>query len=156
MHSRNSAIKDLFPYGFSIHHAGMLRCDRNLVEKLFSEGMINVLVCTSTLAWGVNLPAHAVIIKACTLLFKLIFLFFCCQRLSALRLAASRFAALRLAASHLAASRLAASRLAASCRLFFLVLCQLHFAFRHLYNHLQPFVRILCPCSSWPQEMWEM
>ncbi|XP_040076297.2 activating signal cointegrator 1 complex subunit 3 [Ixodes scapularis] len=63
MHSRNSAIKDLFPYGFSIHHAGMLRCDRNLVEKLFSEGMINVLVCTSTLAWGVNLPAHAVIIK---------------------------------------------------------------------------------------------
>ncbi|EEC18159.1 activating signal cointegrator 1 complex subunit 3, helc1, putative, partial [Ixodes scapularis] len=59
MHSRNSAIKDLFPYGFSIHHAGMLRCDRNLVEKLFSEGMINVLVCTSTLAWGVNLPAHA-------------------------------------------------------------------------------------------------
>lgn len=63
MRSRNGAIKDLFPYGFSIHHAGMLRADRNLVEKLFSEGTINVLVCTSTLAWGVNLPAHAVVIK---------------------------------------------------------------------------------------------
>lgn len=63
MQSRNSAIKELFPYGFSVHHAGMLRSDRNLVEKLFSEGLINVLVCTSTLAWGVNLPAHAVVIK---------------------------------------------------------------------------------------------
>lgn len=61
--SRNSALRDLFPYGFAVHHAGMLRGDRNLVEKLFSEGLINVLVCTSTLAWGVNLPAHAVVIK---------------------------------------------------------------------------------------------
>jgi len=41
----------------------MLRQDRNLVERLFSEGLIKVLVCTATLAWGVNLPAHAVIIK---------------------------------------------------------------------------------------------
>lgn len=47
----------------SVHHAGMLRSDRNLVEKYFSEGLIKVLVCTSTLAWGVNLPAHAVIIR---------------------------------------------------------------------------------------------
>lgn len=36
---------------------------RNLVEKYFAEGAIKVLVCTATLAWGVNLPAHAVIIK---------------------------------------------------------------------------------------------
>jgi replicative superfamily II helicase len=33
------------------------------VEKLFSEGHIKVLVSTATLAWGVNLPAYAVIIK---------------------------------------------------------------------------------------------
>lgn len=38
-------------------------CYRNLVEKYFAEGAIKVLVCTATLAWGVNLPAHAVIIK---------------------------------------------------------------------------------------------
>lgn len=44
----------------------MLRQDRNLVERLFSEGLIKVLVCTATLAWGVNLPAHAVIIKVGT------------------------------------------------------------------------------------------
>ena len=41
----------------------MLRSDRSMVEDLFSRGLIKVLVCTATLAWGVNLPAHAVIIK---------------------------------------------------------------------------------------------
>ena len=61
--SRNRQLQELFPAGFGIHHAGMLRSDRNLVEKFFSQGLIKVLVCTATLAWGVNLPAHAVIIK---------------------------------------------------------------------------------------------
>lgn len=53
-----------FLFRFAVHHAGMLRSDRNLVEKYFAEGYIKCLVCTATLAWGVNLPAHAVIIKA--------------------------------------------------------------------------------------------
>ena len=61
--SRNRQIRELFSSGFSTHHAGMLRSDRNLVEKLFAEGLIRCLVCTATLAWGVNLPAHAVVIK---------------------------------------------------------------------------------------------
>ncbi|APA06914.1 hypothetical protein SS1G_04434 [Sclerotinia sclerotiorum 1980 UF-70] len=56
-------LKDLLPYGFGIHHAGMNRPDRTSVEELFHEGLIQVLVCTATLAWGVNLPAHTVIIK---------------------------------------------------------------------------------------------
>ena len=56
-------LKDLLPYGFGIHHAGMTRADRSSVEDLFTDGMIQVLVCTATLAWGVNLPAHTVIIK---------------------------------------------------------------------------------------------
>ncbi|CAG0888066.1 unnamed protein product [Darwinula stevensoni] len=61
--SKNKLLNDLFPHGLATHHAGMLRSDRNLVEKYFREGYIQVLVCTATLAWGVNLPAHAVIIK---------------------------------------------------------------------------------------------
>ncbi|KAI1863835.1 uncharacterized protein JN550_009333 [Neoarthrinium moseri] len=56
-------LKDLLPYGFGIHHAGMSRPDRSDVEDLFEKGLIQVLVCTATLAWGVNLPAHTVIIK---------------------------------------------------------------------------------------------
>ncbi|XP_052868650.1 activating signal cointegrator 1 complex subunit 3 [Anopheles cruzii] len=61
--SRNKQLADLFQSGLAMHHAGMLRQDRNLVEKYFAEGFIKVLCCTATLAWGVNLPAHAVIIK---------------------------------------------------------------------------------------------
>ena len=49
----------------------MLRQDRNLVERLFSQGLIKVLVSTATLAWGVNLPAHAVIIKVSINMFVL-------------------------------------------------------------------------------------
>jgi pre-mRNA-splicing helicase BRR2 len=56
-------LKDLLPYGFGIHHAGMSRPDRTSVEDLFADGAIRVLVSTATLAWGVNLPAHTVIIK---------------------------------------------------------------------------------------------
>lgn len=41
----------------------MIRSDRNEVESAFKMGVIKVLVCTATLAWGVNLPAHGVIIK---------------------------------------------------------------------------------------------
>ena len=60
---QNLELKDLLPYGFGIHHAGMVRMDRTLVEDLFTARHIQVLVSTSTLAWGVNLPAHTVIIK---------------------------------------------------------------------------------------------
>ena len=61
--TRNRDLRDLFERGLGIHHAGMVRHDRLLTEKLFESGHIRVLCCTATLAWGVNLPAHAVIIK---------------------------------------------------------------------------------------------
>ena len=41
----------------------MLRSDRNFVQKAFADGHVRVLCCTATLAWGVNLPAHAVVIR---------------------------------------------------------------------------------------------
>ncbi|KAG8920164.1 hypothetical protein FRC01_000892 [Tulasnella sp. 417] len=61
--SRNREMKELFDQGFGIHHAGMLRADRNMMERMFEARAIKVLFCTATLAWGVNLPAHAVLIK---------------------------------------------------------------------------------------------
>lgn len=61
--AKNVDLKDLLPYGFAIHHAGMTLSDRRLVEDLYENRKIQVLVSTATLAWGVNLPAHAVIIK---------------------------------------------------------------------------------------------
>lgn len=60
---KNADLKDVLTYGMAIHHAGMARTDRELVEDLFADGHIAVLCTTATLAWGVNLPAHAVIIK---------------------------------------------------------------------------------------------
>lgn len=62
-HARARELRDLFAGGFGTHHAGMSRSDRNLMERMFSEGLIKVLCCTATLAWGVNLPAAAVVIK---------------------------------------------------------------------------------------------
>jgi activating signal cointegrator complex subunit 3 len=61
--SRSQEVQQLFERGMGVHHAGMLRPDRTLVEQLFEAGLIKVLCCTATLAWGVNLPAHTVIIK---------------------------------------------------------------------------------------------
>ncbi|KHN98212.1 activating signal cointegrator 1 complex subunit 3 [Metarhizium album ARSEF 1941] len=61
--SRAKDIRDLLSKGIGIHHAGMARADRNLMERLFGEGVLKVLCCTATLAWGVNLPAAAVVIK---------------------------------------------------------------------------------------------
>jgi pre-mRNA-splicing helicase BRR2 len=53
--AKNADLKDVLPYGFAIHHAGMAREDRELVEDLFADRHIAVLCCTATLAWGVNL-----------------------------------------------------------------------------------------------------
>lgn len=60
---KNPKLKDILPYGFGIHHAGLSKEDRSTVEDLFAQGHLRVLVSTATLAWGVNLPAHTVIIK---------------------------------------------------------------------------------------------
>ena len=61
--TKGRELRELVPKGFGTHHAGMPRSDRNRVEQLFAQGHINVLCCTATLAWGVNLPAAAVVIK---------------------------------------------------------------------------------------------
>ncbi|KAH3668467.1 hypothetical protein OGAPHI_002221 [Ogataea philodendri] len=61
--NKNKDMRELFQNGFGAHHAGMLRSDRNLTEKMFLSGSIRVLCCTATLAWGVNLPAAVVIVK---------------------------------------------------------------------------------------------
>ena len=49
--------------GIAYHHAGVDPFDRRLVEEAFGSGSISCLCATSTLAMGVNLPSHLVIIK---------------------------------------------------------------------------------------------
>ena len=40
--SRNKEMKQLFDNGFGIHHAGMLRDDRNMMERMFEARAIKV------------------------------------------------------------------------------------------------------------------
>ena len=50
--------------GIAYHHAGLELEDRRLVEQYFGvANKISILCATSTLAMGVNLPAHLVVIK---------------------------------------------------------------------------------------------
>lgn len=56
-------LKNTLTSGVAFHHAGLEGSDRHTVEQGFLEGQVNVICCTSTLAVGVNLPCHMVIIK---------------------------------------------------------------------------------------------
>lgn len=60
--SKTADIRELCMRGIGIHNAGLPRPDRKLVERLFAEGVLRLLCCTATLAWGVNLPARTVVI----------------------------------------------------------------------------------------------
>lgn len=56
-------LVELVPFGVAYHHAGLPPDDRMIIEQLFLHGRIRVLCSTSTLAHGMNLPAHLVIVK---------------------------------------------------------------------------------------------
>jgi ATP-dependent DNA helicase HFM1/MER3 len=59
----NKDLRETIVSGVAFHHAGLESADRAQVEKGFLGHDINVICCTSTLAVGVNLPCHLVIIK---------------------------------------------------------------------------------------------
>lgn len=60
----DAKLRNAITKGIAYHHAGLGLNDRSLVENGFRQGNIPVLLCTSTLAMGINLPAHLVIIKS--------------------------------------------------------------------------------------------
>lgn len=53
--------------GISFHHAGIELIQRERIENAFSDGILSVLVSTSTLEQGINLPAKTVVISDTTL-----------------------------------------------------------------------------------------
>jgi ATP-dependent RNA helicase HelY len=49
--------------GIAAHHAGMLPTFKEVVEELFTAGLIRAVFATETLALGVNMPARTVVIE---------------------------------------------------------------------------------------------
>lgn len=49
--------------GFAPHHAGMVALFRQIVERLFEEGLVKMVFATETLALGINMPARCVVVE---------------------------------------------------------------------------------------------
>ena len=58
------AVLGLAKRGIGVHHGGLLPIMKELVEILFSRGLIKVLFATETFAMGVNMPARSVIFQS--------------------------------------------------------------------------------------------
>ncbi len=59
----STKLRQCMPKGVAYHHAGLIANDRRIVESYFRQGIIKTIVCTTTLAAGINVPARLVILK---------------------------------------------------------------------------------------------
>ncbi|KAI1092080.1 P-loop containing nucleoside triphosphate hydrolase protein [Rostrohypoxylon terebratum] len=62
----NRDLQEIVRYGVAFHHAGLDAADRSAISQNFLDGQVHVICCTSTLAVGVNLPCHTVVLKGTT------------------------------------------------------------------------------------------
>ena len=49
--------------GIAFHHSGLLNAQRTYVENAFKANLLKVICATTTLGYGVNLPAHTVLVR---------------------------------------------------------------------------------------------
>jgi superfamily II RNA helicase len=60
-YNRLKEMRKLWENGIAYHHAGILPAAKEVVERLFTTGLIKLLFCTETFALGINMPASTVI-----------------------------------------------------------------------------------------------
>ncbi|MGC8730115.1 MAG: DEAD/DEAH box helicase [Candidatus Micrarchaeia archaeon] len=56
-------LGELVKQGVAFHHAGLLNEQRSYIEEAFKENKLKVVCATTTLALGVNMPAHTVLVR---------------------------------------------------------------------------------------------
>ncbi|HZU96052.1 MAG TPA: DEAD/DEAH box helicase [Planctomycetota bacterium] len=56
-------LRKLIGRGIAYHHAGLLPALKEIVEVLFSDGHLRLLIATETFALGINMPARAVVFE---------------------------------------------------------------------------------------------
>ncbi len=56
-------LRQMLIRGVGVHHAGILPKYKELVERLFLKKLVPFVVCTETLAAGINLPARSVVLS---------------------------------------------------------------------------------------------
>lgn len=54
-------MRDFLSRGIAVHHSGLLPILKEIVEILFTRGLVKVLFATETFAMGVNAPARTVV-----------------------------------------------------------------------------------------------
>jgi superfamily II RNA helicase len=54
-------LRQMLLRGVGVHHAGVLPMHKEIVEDLFHRKLVPFVVCTETLAAGINLPARSVV-----------------------------------------------------------------------------------------------
>lgn len=59
----DEVLRKTISFGVGFHHAGLTMDERDIIEAAFRNGALRILVATSTLSSGVNLPARRVIIR---------------------------------------------------------------------------------------------
>ncbi|KAJ2040038.1 Antiviral helicase ski2 [Coemansia sp. S3946] len=57
-------MRTLLKRGIGVHHSGQLPIIKEIVELLFSRGLISLLFATETFAMGVNMPAKCVVFSS--------------------------------------------------------------------------------------------
>jgi superfamily II DNA/RNA helicase len=56
-------LRQMLVRGVGVHHAGVLPKHKEVVEELFNRKLVPFVICTETLAAGINLPARSVVLS---------------------------------------------------------------------------------------------
>ncbi len=57
-------LRRILPLGIGFHHSGLMPILKEIVEELFSKGMLKALYTTETFAVGINMPAKSVVFES--------------------------------------------------------------------------------------------